>query len=428
MNIRQRFRQSLKCGTGEAYLIVKANPDIDFSNDIKKAALTNYAYDPQCEGDRAFYVAQLIELSDKKEQLVGDVLKALGRERKDCWNLDQLFELAGIFAQQGNVKAKRCIYKKYPKKVIKDADWLGEDVILKINGIEGLKFIAEVKGKVLNNDPDAWEDGFRVDCFQEDNPDIEVYAELTKAAKDNPFIKKYLDEIKKRKISTSKTTKRPKVDYQLVKNRIESPMRYPAPPAVAKKLTKTDLRKLADDFLQEKDIIKKEKYLSVFAERKYPYDYQIILQIAKGKNHRDHRFVERACSALSFFEAKDIRKFAIEKLSITSVPWDYLPLLVSNYKSGDHKLLSQIAERYKNEDLIHALIWGYVNIFKANKTKQCRNSLEIIYRKLTCGIHRYDILEILHENGVLPKRILKEMEFDSYDAVRELHQKICENS
>ncbi len=89
MNIRKQFRQSLKCGTGEAYYILRENQGIDFSKDIEKAALTNYAYDPQCEPSRAFYISQLIELSGKKEHLVEIIIKALVKERQDSWAIDQ---------------------------------------------------------------------------------------------------------------------------------------------------------------------------------------------------------------------------------------------------------------------------------------------------------------------------------------------------
>ncbi|MBL4755294.1 MAG: hypothetical protein JKY52_17075 [Flavobacteriales bacterium] len=66
MTIRKQFRQSIKCGTGAAYLILRDNAEIDFSIDIKKAALTSLANDPQSEGDRADYLARLINHSDKK--------------------------------------------------------------------------------------------------------------------------------------------------------------------------------------------------------------------------------------------------------------------------------------------------------------------------------------------------------------------------
>ncbi len=54
--IKRLFFNSLKCGTGEAYLIAKNNSDIDFSSYIIKGALNNYAYDGQAENSRAKYI------------------------------------------------------------------------------------------------------------------------------------------------------------------------------------------------------------------------------------------------------------------------------------------------------------------------------------------------------------------------------------
>ena len=66
MYIREEFRQSLQCGTGKAFFIIKNNPEVDFFDEILDAALTNFAYDPQLEGSRADYVARLINRCDRK--------------------------------------------------------------------------------------------------------------------------------------------------------------------------------------------------------------------------------------------------------------------------------------------------------------------------------------------------------------------------
>lgn len=422
--IRQRFMHSVKLGTGEAYFILKANPNIDFFRYIEKAILTNFAYDAQCEGDRAFYVSQLIDLSKRKDELVEIAIKALKKERKDSRNLDHLFELAAIYAKDGNVKAKRAIYKNF-YKIANSFFSVGEYALLKADGVEALKFIAEMRGKELAKDPKDWEDSFWVDGFQKKNPKIKVYDELKKAAKGNPFIDKYVKMVKKHKWVKPKRPKRPRLNFEFVKDRIESESRYPVPPGIAKRLTKANIKKLADDFLQEKDSLKREKYLSLFSDVKFPYGYQEILKIAMGKNSRNNRQVERACEALSLFTAKDIRRFAITKLSKTNIPSDYLPLLVANYKKGDSKLLAKIAGKFNNEDVIHSFVWGYVDIYKANKTKECKKPLEIMYSKLTCSLHRYDIVEILYDNGVLSKKIFKELEFDSAEEIRDFYKRIC---
>lgn len=68
-NIKRQFLNSLERGTGEAYLIAKNNSDIDFSNQIIKGALNIFAYDGQCEGNRAQYIFDIISLSKQKSKI-----------------------------------------------------------------------------------------------------------------------------------------------------------------------------------------------------------------------------------------------------------------------------------------------------------------------------------------------------------------------
>jgi len=419
MTVRQRFKNAIKRGTGETHLLMKDNPNVDFSSDIIKAALTNLSYDNQSEGSRADYIFELIQLSSQKGKIRQVILKALATERKDTWALDQLFDISALFAKQGDQEAKKAIYKRFYKKTIQGSEWVGQDALIEVDGFEGLKYIAKTKGKIIQNDPEEWEDGWTVDYFQEQNPTITVYQELEKASKENKYIKTYLDTIKKHKAKFQKRD-RPKYNYEIVTEKIKSKAIVPLPPAGAKELSNSDIKKLADDFLKETDRLKLEKYMRVFDRVKYPYDYQPILKLAKSKNKKDDRLVEYATGSLKFFSGADIREFAIEKLKKVKTPSEYLDLLVSNYKKGDYELLSEIVARCKNEHDIHSLVYGCINIYQTNKTKECKEPLEAVYDKLTCGIHRADIIKILIENKVLSTRLKNEIKFDSNEEIRKL--------
>jgi hypothetical protein len=97
-----------------------------------------------------------------------------------------------------------------------------------------------------------------------------------------------------------------------------------------------------------------------------------------------------------------------------------LNLLVSNYKKGDYKLLTTIAKNCKSGDAVHRIVYDYIEIYKANKTKECKDPLEAVYEKLTCGIHRTDIVKILIDNKVLSKQIRQEIKYDSSKETRQL--------
>jgi hypothetical protein len=54
--IKRIFRGVIRRGTGRAHLMMQAYPHLDFSQEILKAAVVNYAYDPQCEQSRGLYL------------------------------------------------------------------------------------------------------------------------------------------------------------------------------------------------------------------------------------------------------------------------------------------------------------------------------------------------------------------------------------
>jgi len=421
MTIRKRFKSAIKRGTGEAHLIMMSNPAMDFTNDIIKAALTNYSYDNQSEGSRATYVFELIELSQNKEKIRKAIIHGLLTERQDTWALDQLFDLSALFAKQGDKEAYKAIYKRFYKKTIQGSEWVGQDAILELDGLEGLKYIAETKGKIIASDPEEYDDSFMVDFFQEENPTLKVYEELEKASENNKYIRIYLDSIKKHKFEQVKR-ERPIYNYEIVKERIDKDIIVPLAPAYSKDLSDTDIQKLANDFLNEQIRGKLEKYLRVFDKIKYPYDYNRILEIAKRPNNKKDRLIEYAVNALRYFSGNDIRDFALDKIKNASQPEFYTNLLIANYREGDGKMLMEIVNSTKNEHRIHHLVFSYVEIYKANKTKDCREPLIALYNKLTCGIHRKEIVEIMIENKVLPVWIKNEIKYDSDESTRELYK------
>ena len=204
-NIKRQFLSSLKRGTGEAYLIVKNNPKIDFSNLIIKGALNIYAYDGQSEGDRAKYIFDIISISKQKEKIRKSVLQGLATEQENTWNLTHLFAIVKLYAEQNDTEAKEAVYDRFLNHPIEHSDWVGAYEILELDGLNGLFYIAEKFGKYIEQNPDDWQEDWIIKCFQKENKNIKVYEELKKKAKTNKFIHIYLDNIKRTKISQENT-------------------------------------------------------------------------------------------------------------------------------------------------------------------------------------------------------------------------------
>jgi len=419
--IRQQFFDSLKLGTGEAFLLLRENRAIDFSDLILKGAIRNYAYDMQSEGSRADYIYRLIKNCGQKDRIVAAVIKKLQAEKKDEYGLEQMCDLAVKFYKAGYEEAKQAIYKRFEKNSKEDYAFCGTDSLIKLYGVEGVLKLAEVVGRILLEKPDESESSRRVDDFQKRNKQVDIYKELQKAASDNSFIKAYYDSIQKNKWNKPRIRRIKRFTYELIKEKMEQGRFGFLSSSRNQELTEKEVERLAHEFLAENDNQRKEQYLRFFSSRKFPFDYKPILQIACGSNPRGTRLVEFAIQALKYFTAKEIRALALDKFSNTTKAADYLCLLVGNYQKGDYRLLTSIANRSDDYDFIHSLVFGFIVIYEANPTEECKEPLETIYRKMNCGIHRQDVVQILFENDVLSTKIFTELEFDCDNSTRKLY-------
>ncbi|MDO5637800.1 MAG: hypothetical protein Q4G18_11205 [Myroides sp.] len=418
INIRQQFLNSLKRGTGEAYLIVKNNPKIDFSNQIIKGALNIFAYDGQCEGNRAQYIYDITSISNKKDKIRKAVLQGLATEQNDTWNLTHLFALTKLFAEQNDTEAKKAIYDRFLNNPIEYSDWVGYSEILELDGLNGLFYIAEKFGKYIEQNPDDWQDDSIIRHFQEENKHIKAYEELKMKAKTNKFIRIYLDNIKRTKASQEKHKSKP-TNYKDIIDEVLN--NKPFISFIRKRnLSDDEINQVAKQLINETDISNIEKLLDIFDFYKFPFDNQIILGFAKQKRTSKNRIIDKAINALKHLKSKDIRNFAMEKIQNAKNPMNYLEILVSNYKGGDYKLLCEIVNKTKNEHKIERLAEIYTDIYTANKTKECKEPLEALYNKMNCAIHRNGIVEILIKNNILSDKIKEEIKFDCDLATRQL--------
>jgi hypothetical protein len=417
-DIKKRYFDSLKRGTGEAYLIAKENPIIDFSSYVIKGALRNYAYDGQSEPSRAQYIFDLYSLSDKKNKIRKAIINALATEQEDTWSLTHLFDLAKLFAQQGDQEMRQAIYDRFCNNPIEGSDWVGYSEILELDGLQGLIFIAEKFGKNIELNPDDWQDDWIIRSFQEENPDLDVTKILENHAKENQHIRSYLDNLKRTNASQEKH-KSNQIKYKDIIDEVLNSNPFILFRRI-RNLTDTEVNQIATRLIGETDRTNIEKLIRIFDFYKFPFNSQIILDFAKQKPTSKNSIVEYAINALKHLNSKDIRNFAMDKIHKSKNPIDYLVILVSNYQNGDNKLLSEIAIKAKNEHKIENLASIYVVIFKGNSTKECQEPLEALYNKMNCGLHRNYIVRLLIENKVLTEKLKKEIKYDSYLETREL--------
>jgi hypothetical protein len=413
--LKREFLNSAKRGTGEACIIIRNYPEIDFSKELRKVCLRNFSYDGQCESSRAPYLFDLISHSEKQEKIKVAIIKKLAVEERDTWSLVQLFDLAKIFAQQGEQDARDAIYNRYLNRPINGSDWAGYDQILELDGLEGLYYVAEKIGRTIETNPDGFVVDYIPDQFQKNNGD--VMDKLESAAATNHYIGFFLSKVKKANIDQANY----KREIEVFSDAIEEVLKTKAKPyLINKKWNNAELDKISMQLMIEKDKSKQTKLLLPFNKNKFPGDARFILQLATKHPSERNELGRNAINALRNIESASVRDFAIERILTDSKPDRFTGILKLNYKNGDYKLLTNLVEKTDNADVIESLTIQYVSIFNHNKTSECREPLEALYNKMTCGIHRTDIVKILMDNGVLSVKIRDEIKYDCNSDTRQL--------
>jgi len=411
------FRNSIRRGTGKAYLLATRHHDCDFTDEIISACVKNYAYDGQCEGSRAFYLYRIIQAHGNKKRIKKAILKALANEAKDTWTLTQLFALALLFAKEGDSQFRDAIYQRFYKNTIEGSDWAGYEEIIELDGFSGLQHIATVLGQGMIDDPTKWQDDMILLHFSEKYPEINARSELEKLAVRSLQIARYLSGIDE----VEKTISESRVVPENYSSLLEEIMNRKVLYSLRKRaVTEEELLTVANALIEEEDPSHIEKMLHFFGYFKFPLDSDVILKHARRKKNPNNVIVARAIDALKLIASDAVRDFALDRLENSRNPEKYVGLLICNYKKGDSVLLSQIASHVKLDYVMEGLAQDYSSIYENNLTKESFQPLDSIYNKMTCSYCRECIIKAMVKNDVVPAEVFEELQYDCNEEIRNI--------
>jgi hypothetical protein len=423
--LKSAFRHSIRLGTGRAYLLARAHPEVDFSDAIIEASLKNFAYDGQAEPSRADYLYGLYQLAGQQARIRRAVLKGLATEQADTWTLTQLFGLALKLAQAGHAEARQAIYRRFLVRPIWGSDWAGADEIITLDGLEGLKYIARKVGRKLGRRPDGREDEMYISSFQEKYPELDAWTELRQLAGHDADVRRYLQNVEATMASRAEyLAQRPPEDPapNLLNMMQKAQPAYIRSRLRRREIEPQELAVLAEVLLTEKRPQVLDNLLLTFGRFPFPLSYAPILAIARRRPHPGSHTQDLALDALALLPAPEIRAFALARLQHTSQPAAYTILLQHNYQPGDAALLTASVGRTHEEHAIEQLAVSYTDMYEANKTPECAGPLLALYEKMTCGLHRNEVVKLLIANDVLPAWLNEELPFDSNAETQALHQ------
>lgn len=422
------FAHALRVGLGRPYLFLRDHGGGEqYREPILNACLHNTAYDPQVEGDRARYMWDIIHLTDDMPFYRREILSALATS-SDLWDLDQLFDLARLFAEQGDDEARQAIYRRYEQIASEEAaglaPWCGSLQIIELDGIEGLLFVVDRVGAIALADDEFVEDDFILRSARERLGAEEVDSALGAIRRDNPRIDAYLLRVEStmapRQASGNDRMQWATASYDQVKEFLlkHGPRagRYVLV-SWGKRASDDDLARAARDFLAEDRTDFLFPYFRIFRQRTFPLPIDRLLELAVSA---DQEIAQNAARALGQISDPSVRTLAFSLLR--ERPAEIANLLVRNYQPGDYALIMDALMRHHNsEDSLHSFAIATFDVVEANLTSDAVPVLLMLYERGPCSQCREQCVDLLESLAALPEWMIDEC---CYDANLDLREKM----
>lgn len=425
---KHNLANALAKGLGRTFEYIKQKKAEELRPDLLNACLHSLVYDRQCEESRAEWLFELINLTDEVEYYRQNILQALP-DANDDWDIQQLYELAAIWAKKGDREAKQVIYEAFKKQEF-NASWLGGTEIIEIDGVTGLLNVAEIFGGKLLKDEELWEDDSLISEASDRFSAEIVWHALEERSKINLNVKAYLDEVisyrqKKEERKNSKTrTTRKILELDTVLEQIEKATRHSYPLIrFGKYAEEKEIEHINERLIIETRREQLIRYLWVFRNRKMPKLDSRLLNWAEQS--QDEEMQEAAISSLAKNQDDSIRNLAIKLLQKQpeSIYLSAIELLINNYRSGDFQLVESVLTVCEERAFNHAVGCDLIDLTQAQKSLELVNCLLWVYQNTPCTYCRREAVEILIELKQMPEALLKECLHDCSSEIRNLAAK-----
>ena len=404
---KKEFRQAMLKGQGRCILAVKAAPE-KYRSEVLWACSHELAFDPQCEGSRAWYVFQMICCYEDSAPFLRVLIKTLEAVPawKD-WKMLYLAEILKYFADDGDAAALQSIRNKYdelyamlsarkrcPNRYFYERgsfEWLC--VLLADRKRNAVK-IADDIGALLRKEAvfDFWDFDYFSWSVSKYMPTLEARA----AESEN--IRLFLDCCRKK-------------DQAEAERKRGSSHR-----------NKETQQTFIGDYLNEKDPEKRTKALRKYLFSGFPADPAPVIDDTQS----DHEMLRNtAWRVLAKTKEPSVRAYAMEQLSAGVE--DALSVLIGNFQPEDEQMLvHQVLSLKGDRDCTTGWHGAQSDVLRMADAgvKAPQVLLRYIYESSYCSCCRANAVRQLGKRRLLPKDTLEECQFDSNGDIRDYAAKL----
>jgi hypothetical protein len=419
-----QFASYLAQGLGRPYLFFQQHDPAPYIAELFQACLYNPAYDRQCEGSRATYFYQLIQLTNRSPWFRQQLLDALS-DPNDAMDLDQLFDFALIYARGGDAIARRVLYEQAGEQA-SCGNTSGAYQLIDLDGLPGFLFIANRFGEAMQSDHTLWDDNHLLRHL-ESIGEHHSLDRLRAAANPNyPYVSSYLDAIAATQAQQHQAPRtvlvgKPYLSIREHIDRAEGRFSFSQLKRWGATADDVHLKQAAADFLQETEPQRILAYLAIFGKRAFPFGSEALVPYIWNKHERIARW---SIQAISQFQEPSVRNLGFTLIQAHHHVGDALDIFIRNYQAGDDRYLADLLARAEEKDLLHAIGFGLNDIFIAHPNPTVEAIFLDLYERGPCSLCRERFVERLLDINCLPSWMETETQ---YDANPNIHQTITKH-
>ncbi|WP_397569694.1 hypothetical protein [Schlesneria sp. T3-172] len=387
-------------------------------NALMDACLNDHRYDRQCEDNRGEWLWKIACVAGMTSQVRDPLFQKL-RTVTEGWEASQLCELALHFALAGDDGFRRQLYEFVGQRQIQDHPEMGEWQLLSLAGLDGLTFLARLRGEHLSSHAWEWHDSAVVKYAIEMLGEVPVLDLLKNSTDTNVrrFYACWLADSERRDHSEMRSVKG---DQRLTVTDVLKAAHGDGRPFQlrfwANCAETHELESIIEAIFTEPEAAVVAKLLLVFSGQPMPrFDARMIALC--GHTNPDVR--RRAFNALSQNSNPLVREFALEELIKPKSDGLAVGLFINNFEKGDEQWILEHVEIPDDPHQRHGVLMDVTRVLEENVDAHCLELGLISYFETPCQICRHSAAQLLVDAEVAPCWLIDECR---HDANEDCHQ------
>ena len=383
------------------------------------ACLYDRRFDRSYEDMRSDWLLPIVRIMGAKNRLRPLLLQAFARNEER--HSAQRCQLALWYARNGDAAFRKLLYSLVEAKPFENSRWAGEEEVLRLDGEQGFRFIARVRGSMLAHQPWDW-DFESIVATAEDILGEECVVRVL--ASSDAAIRRLETGLREaRRESVNQASPRANHEELLRRTTVETVItaaetgddRFVYYIGWGRIATAEELEIILRRLRCAREPAVLARYLRVFSRCALPRFDETLIELCRHDDMSVRRLAYRATANNTH---QSIRGFAVAEAQggITSdLP---LSLFVKNYRHRDEDWLFESITLPGDPSEKHWLLSRFRELFESQPAANPSKIGVAIYALTPCSMCRLETAELLHNRDLAPRWMLEECLDDAEEGTR----------